>query len=88
MDPKARLQTVHGVWGGINAQDEIEMNFYHESDALPSFVDQLVAPDGSLGHEFMPEESDRREIVRHIHTRVLLNYNTACWNGWKSSLTP
>ena len=37
MDENARLQTAHGVWGGINPQGEIEMNFYHESDALPAF---------------------------------------------------
>ena len=32
MASEARLQTAHGVWGGINPQGEIEMNFYHESD--------------------------------------------------------
>jgi hypothetical protein len=77
VDPKARLQTAHGVWGGVNAQGEIEINFYCESDALPSFVEQIVDPDGSLGHEFVPEGEERREVVRHIHSRVLLNYNMA-----------
>ncbi|MDR1777961.1 MAG: hypothetical protein LBR31_09070 [Desulfovibrio sp.] len=72
-----RLQTAHGVWGGINAQGEIEMNFYHESDALPQFMEQIVSPDGSLGHEILPEDGEPREVERRIHTRVLLNYNTA-----------
>ena len=27
VDAAARLQTAHGVWGGINPQGEIEMNF-------------------------------------------------------------
>lgn len=76
-DPAARLQTAHGVWGGINPQGEIEMNFYHESDALPAFSEQLVAPDGSLGHEITNNDAEVREVNRCIHTRVLLNYHTA-----------
>ena len=59
MDENARLQTAHGVWGGINPQGEIEMNFYHESDALPAFSEQLVAPDGSIGHEMTPRRGGR-----------------------------
>lgn len=77
MDKNARLETVHGVWGGINPHGEIEMSFYNESDAIPGVTEQIVAPDGSLGHEMVEEESDVRHINRHIHTRILLNYNTA-----------
>lgn len=77
MDAGARLQTAHGVWGGINPQGEIEMNFYHESDSLPAYSEQLVAPDGSIGHEITPEGQDVREVTRCIHSRVLLNYHTA-----------
>lgn len=77
MTPEARLNTAHGVWGGINPQGEIEMNFYHESDALPLYSERLVAPDGSIGHEITPEDDERREVTRHIHSRVLLNYHTA-----------
>ena len=44
MDASARLQTAHGVWGGINPQGEIEMNFYHESDALPLFLSSWWPP--------------------------------------------
>ena len=76
-DKDARLQTAHGVWGGINPQGEIELNVYHESDALPQISECQVAPDGSLGPENLPEGFDRRDIVRHIHARVLLNYDTA-----------
>jgi hypothetical protein len=77
MDPKAHLQTAHGVWGGVNAQGEIEMNFYCESDVLPPFVEQIVAPDGSLGHEMVPGDEEQREVQRHVHSRILLNCNTA-----------
>ena len=31
-EPGCRLQYTHGVWGGINPQGEIEVNFYVESD--------------------------------------------------------
>ena len=67
IDKKARLETVHGVWGGINPHGEIEMSFYNESDAIPSTTEQIVAPDGSLGHEVVEEDSDVRHINRHIH---------------------
>ncbi|MBQ9406071.1 MAG: hypothetical protein IJU37_04935 [Desulfovibrio sp.] len=77
MDGHARLETAHGVWGGINPQGEIEMNFYYESDALPAYSEQIIAPDGSLGHEILPEEQDTRVVNRYIHSRVLLNYHTA-----------
>ncbi|MBO4301280.1 MAG: hypothetical protein J5861_06725 [Desulfovibrio sp.] len=77
MADEARLQTAHGVWGGINPQGEIEMNFYHESDDLPPYSEQIIAPDGSIGHEIMPEEQEVRVVNRFIHSRVLLNYHTA-----------
>ena len=77
VDAAARLQTAHGVWGGINPQGEIEMNFYNESDTLPPYSEQLVAPDGSIGHEIIPGEEDSREVTRFVHSRVLLNYHTA-----------
>ena len=77
MASEARLQTAHGVWGGINPQGEIEMNFYHESDCLPTYSERLIAPDGSIGHEITPEDDEQRGVTRHIHSRVLLNYHTA-----------
>ena len=76
-DPKARLNYAHGVWGGINPQGEIEVNFYMESDKLPPYSERLVAPDGSFGHEMAPFDEDVRVITRHVHTRVVLNYHTA-----------
>ena len=78
MDDSVRMSTAHGVWGGINPQGEIELNFYEESDSLPQWSECLVAPDGWLGPEMMDEENlEVREVVRRINTRVLLNYNTA-----------
>lgn len=69
--------TAHGVWGGINPHGEIEVCFYDESDALPEYTEQTVGADGIAGPERMPVGDGARHITRHIHSRILLNYNTA-----------
>ena len=74
---ETRLQYAHGVWGGINPQGEIELNFYTESDKMPAFSERLIAADGSLGHEIAPYDETLKVITRHIHSRILLNYHTA-----------
>lgn len=75
--PKTRLNYAHGVWGGINPQGEIELNFYLESDKVPPFSERLVTPNGDFGHEIAPHDNEMRTITRHIHSRVILNYHTA-----------
>jgi hypothetical protein len=77
IDETARLHVAHGVWGGINSQGEIEINFYHESDTLPSCSEQQVAADGSIGPEVVPGNEEVRDITRYIHSRVVINYHTA-----------
>lgn len=77
MDPKERLEFAHGVWGGINPQGEVELNFYTESDKLPPYSERIIAPDGSFGHEMAPFDENLKVIVRRIHTRLVLNYHTA-----------
>lgn len=78
MNPETRLHSAHGVWGGINPQGEIELNFYHESDRLPGTSECLIAPDGSVGPEMPLDDNPAvREVVRQVHTRVLMNYHTA-----------
>ncbi len=76
-DPQTRLQYAHGVWGGINPQGEIELNFYTESDKLPAHSERIIAPDGSFGHEIAPQDENLKVVVRHIHSKLLLNYHTA-----------
>lgn len=76
-DPGAHLQVAHGVWGGINPHGEIEICFYHESDIPPLLTEQTVAADGSAGPERLSRNDSTRHIARQIHTRVLVNYNTA-----------
>lgn len=76
-EKKARLQYAHGVWGGINPHGEIEMNFYSESDKIPDWSERVVSHDGSIGHEIIPMESEDKTVVRNIHSKILLNYETA-----------
>jgi hypothetical protein len=75
-DPALRLQYAHGVWGGINPHGEVELNFYTESDKLPSFSEQFITPDGSFSHETAPYDKHLKVVRRRIHTKLLLNYHT------------
>ena len=76
-DPQVRMRYVHGVWGGVNPQGEVEMNFYLESDKLPPYSERLIAPDGSLGQESAPFDEETRIVTRSIHSRLILNPYTA-----------
>ncbi len=76
-DPQAHLHLTHGVWGGINTQGEIVMNFYVESDKMPPYSERIVEADGSLGHELAPSDDTVRTITRKVHSRVVFNYYTA-----------
>ena len=75
--PDSKPQYAHGVWGGINAQGEVEINFYTECDKLPPFSERLIAPDGSFGHEMAPYDENMKVVTRNIFSRIILNYHTA-----------
>lgn len=75
--PGTQPKYAHGVWGGINAQGEVEINFYTECDKLPAFSERLVAPDGSFGHEMAPFDENVKIVSRHILSRLIVNYYTA-----------
>lgn len=75
--PEAKVHYAHGVWGGINPQGEVELDFYTESDKLPPYSERILAADGSFGHEITPQDDNLRVVVRQIHSKVLLNYHTA-----------
>jgi hypothetical protein len=75
--PDASLHYAHGVWGGINPQGEIEINFYVEGDKMPDFSERLIAPDGSFGHEIAQGDASVRTIVRHVHSKVVVSHQTA-----------
>ena len=74
-DPDTRIHYAHGVWGGINPQGEIVINFYLENDKMPPYSERFVAPDGSFGHEIAPHDTELRTVTRTIHSRVILNYH-------------
>lgn len=76
-NPETRLQYAHGVWGGINPQGEVELNFYTESDKLPPYSERIIAPDGSFGHEIAPYDDSIKIVTRRIHSKLILNYHTA-----------
>lgn len=76
-EPEVRLQYAHGVWGGVNPQGEVELNFYTESDKMPQYSERIISADGSFGHETTPCEDDLKVVTRRVHTKLLLNYHTA-----------
>lgn len=76
-NPETRMHYAHGVWGGINPQGEIEMNFYTESDKLPEYSERLLSADGSFGHESTPQDDNQKVVLRTIHSKLLLNYHIA-----------
>ena len=76
-DKDCRVKYAHGVWGGINPFGEVEINFYLESDKLPDYTECHVEPDGLPGSELMPGNRETRVVVRNIHSRVVMNYQTA-----------
>jgi hypothetical protein len=75
--PDLTPRYAHGVWGGINAQGEVEINFYTESDKLPPYSERMVAADGSFGHEMIPYDENLKIVTRHIHAKIILGYHTA-----------
>lgn len=77
LDTHANLHLAHGVWGGVNPQGEIELNFYTESDKMPSFSECLIHPRHGIEQEITPTDENVRTIVRHVHSRVVLNYYAA-----------
>ena len=76
-DEDSKAKYAHGVWGGINPMGEIELNFYLESDKLPGYTESIIEEDGHPGPEMTADDGTVKTVVRHIHSRVLVNYHTA-----------
>ncbi len=77
-DANIKLQVAHGVWGGINTHGEIELNFYTESDKLPLMSEKIFNAEGLAEPEqVVPGEDEPRAVIRNVHSKILLNYNTA-----------
>lgn len=71
------MRPAHGVWGGVTPHGEIEMCFYDESSIPPQFSEQEIGPDGLPGPEHIMGNPGERKVIRNIHSRVLLNPQTA-----------
>lgn len=76
-DKNISMQYAHGVWGGINPQGEIEINFYTEQDKIPESSERYLKPDGTFGPELTLAEDDSRTVIRKIHSKVLISHHTA-----------
>lgn len=82
-DNNIPLQYAHGVWGGINPQGEIEINFYVEQDKIPRISERYLKPDGSFGPEITSAEDGTRVVNRKIQAKILVNHHTAkALLGW------
>lgn len=73
----AKPNYTHGVWGGLSPLGEIEVNFYVESDKIPEFSERRMDEEGTLGPEMAPYNENERIIIRNIHSKILINYQTA-----------
>lgn len=76
-DPDLRLNYAHGVWGGVTPHGEVEINFYTETSKVPGNTEYVIAPNGSLEHDLSANNDDIRIVVRHIHSKIIMNANTA-----------
>ena len=78
MDDDLPLSYVHGVFGEINTIGELEVNLYTEADALPTAAIGTINEDGEVASvEYPDTPNGTAEIVRTVHTRLLLNADTA-----------
>jgi hypothetical protein len=75
--PGMQPKYAHGVWGGINAQGEVEISFYSECDKLPQYSERVVEPDGTFGPETAPLDESLKIVTRHILAKIIVNYHTA-----------
>lgn len=72
------LEYAHGVWGGINTNGEIEINFYTEEDKIPECAERYIQPNGTFSPEVTHySDENSRTIIRNINNRILLNHQAA-----------
>lgn len=80
----------NGVYGGVSAQGDLAIHFYHERSAIPYKVTHDIV-DGQLGPERAREpSSEPLQMVRFVTTGVVMNYDAAKrlhdWLGDKLSM--
>ncbi|MGE4505654.1 MAG: hypothetical protein AB7D51_09925, partial [Desulfovibrionaceae bacterium] len=57
----------NGVWGGMTAKGELNMNFFHERLPLPHSVVMAVGENGTLGQELERDPGpDDQVVIRYV----------------------
>ncbi len=78
LDEDLPLSYVHGAYGGVNNAGELEVNFFTDSEALPPPTTLSVNQDGeTVAAESPYEKKDTTNIVRTVHSRILLDAENA-----------
>lgn len=76
-DASVEVKYAHGVCGEINPNGEIEVSFYLETDKLPANFTHDLETNAVAIDDDNPENQNTRVMTRKVHTKVLLNYNSA-----------
>ena len=71
-----RLFPANGVWAGVTPRGDLRLDFFVESNVVPSEVVHLISPEGKLGNELRRVPSGRG-IVRRMEVGVLLSLDNA-----------
>ena len=78
IDEDLPLYYVHGSYGGVNSAGELEVNLFTDSEALPSPTILSINQDGeTVSAESPYERKDTLNIVRTVHSRLLLTADNA-----------
>jgi len=76
ISPVYTAYAVSGVFGGLNSQGQIIMNFFNERHAIPKMQTYSVLPDGSLGTEPISEEK-KKNVIRDVMFAISISPPTA-----------
>lgn len=75
-DPGYRIVAANGVWAGVTARGDIQLDFFVESHGVPAEVVNLITPEGSLGPELTRSPAERK-FVRRVQVGILLSIGQA-----------
>ncbi|MBW1956066.1 MAG: hypothetical protein JRI83_10155 [Deltaproteobacteria bacterium] len=75
ISPNFAIYSISGAYGGINAQGQINANFFFERPAIPKTITYSLEPDGQLGEELKEDKKDA--IIRDILFGISMTPNTA-----------
>lgn len=75
ISPNYILHAISGVFGGLNAQGDIIMNFFSERHPIPKKATYKVAEDGSLVDP--PETEEVASLIRNVPLGMSISPQTA-----------